>query len=365
VVVDSHVHIFPHLGGANGFPTVRDHLLFLQLYAATHSNPVRRLRDHRLTDDCRPLAGPPTSPDALLDADFRVGRFGRLEWTLGGEDYYLQFFPPSLQQMESPPEFMLQQMAHAGIDCAVLQNAHLYGRLDDYFAAAARRYPGRFIGLASIDEARADTPAELRRLRRSIEELGLRGLYYANRGLFTEGYRRGFDDGSFDGFWEEVRRLRIPVFWELQGIPEPARENLLAEVERLNRWAEKFPDIPCVYTHGFPPDLVLDPPEPLLRLFRRDQFLFEILYPIHWGRDHRFPYPELRPVLRSLYHLVGAERLVWGSDMPNVERNCTYRQALDYLFINMDFARPSELELIVGGNILRLFAVRSTGSEPG
>jgi hypothetical protein len=161
VIVDAHAHIFPHLGGANGFPTVRDHLLFLQLYAATHGNLVRRLRDHAPADDRRPLTGPPTSPASLANANFRVGRFGRLEWTLDGDDYYLQFFPPSLQELASPPEFILQQMAHAGVDCAVLQNAHLYGRLDEYFAEAMRRHPGKFIGLASVDEARADTPEEL------------------------------------------------------------------------------------------------------------------------------------------------------------------------------------------------------------
>ena len=28
---------------------------------------------------------------------------------------------------------------------------------------------------------------------------------------------------------------------------------------------------------------------------------------------------------------MGGQRLLWGSDMPNVERNATYRQSLDYL----------------------------------
>lgn len=166
-------------------------------------------------------------------------------------------------------------MAHAGVDRVVLQNAHLYGRLDEYFAEAVRRYPDKFIGLASVDESRADTGVEVSRLRRSVRELGLRGLYYANRGLFLERYRRGFDDPTFDGFWTEVRRLGIPVFWEIQAIPEPTQENLLKEVERLNRW--------------------------------------------------------------------------------NVERNCTYRQSLEYLTLNLDFLTPSELDLILGGNVLRLF----------
>ena len=29
--------------------------------------------------------------------------------------------------------------------------------------------------------------------------------------------------------------------------------------------------------------------------------------------------------------LFGASKLCWGSDMPNVERFCTYRQCVDYV----------------------------------
>src|SRR6266545_5812687 len=93
--------------------------------------------------------------------------------------------------------------ARAGVDVAVLQNARLYGRLNRFFANAARRYPDKFIGLADVDEARADTEEQITTLRRAVRELGLRGLYYANRGLFADGYRRMFDDPAFDPFWEE------------------------------------------------------------------------------------------------------------------------------------------------------------------
>lgn len=355
MIVDSHMHVFPFLGGPCGFSSLEEHLRFLQLYISTHTNPVRRLRDHAVVEDRRPLSGPPVAPDRLLDAGFRVGKHGRFEWTLDGEDYYLSFLPPSLQNMESPPDFIIQQMAHAGVDCGVLQNAHLYGRLEEYFADAVRRYPGSFIGLAGVDESKADTPEEIARLRSSIAELGLRGLYYANRGLFSEGYRRSFDDESFDPFWEEVRSLRIPVFWEIGGVPEPTREKLLDEIDRLSRWATRYPDIPCVYTHGFAPDLLQGaPPEPVARILRSEQFTIEVLYPIHFGRDHQYPYHELRPVLRSLYDAVGAERLVWGSDMPNVERNCTYRQSLEYMYTGFDFVPASDMDLILGGNVLRL-----------
>lgn len=355
-VVDSHIHIFPYLGGTSGFASVAEHHQFLQLYMATHGEPVRRLRDHLQVSQQTLHDGRLDSLSSLSDVNFRVGRFGRFEWTAGGEELYLQFFPPSLQAMESPAEFMLQQMARAGVDRAVLQNARLYGRLNDYFAAAVRMYPDRFIGLADVDESNADTDVEIARLRRAVREQGLHGLYYANRALIRTGYTRGFDDPVFDPFWDNVRSLGIPVFWEIVGIPDPnSQTDLLREVQRLNRWATRWPDIRGVWTHGFVPDLLERMPPPLAELLGRDQFMVEILYPIHWARTHEYPYPELRSALETLYQRVGGERLVWGSDMPNVERNCTYRQSLDYLrFAAGGWFSSADVDRILGSNVVRL-----------
>jgi predicted TIM-barrel fold metal-dependent hydrolase len=355
-VVDSHVHIFPYLGNASGFGSEAEHLQFLQLYMATHGEPVRRVGDHAQVRKQTLHDGRLESPAGLRPVEFRVGRFGRFEWTDDGTELYIQFFPPNLQAMESPAEFMLQQMARAGVQRAVLQNARLYGRLNDYFADAVHAYPDKFIGLADVDEANAHTDGEIARLRRGIREQGLRGLYYANRGLFTAGYTRAFDDPTFDPFWEEVRALGIPVFWEIFGTPIASDEGqLLREVDRFNRWTMRWPDIPGVWTHGVAPDLLERMPEPLGELLKHDQLMIEILYPIHWGRTHAYPYTELRPAVETLYRRVGGERLVWGSDMPNVERNCTYRQSLEYLPIVCEGWLPSaDLDRILGANVLRL-----------
>jgi len=66
-----------------------------------------------------------------------------------------QFLPPAIQDMAAPPELLVQEMAAAGVDVAILQNARLYGRLNDYFVQAQQAYPSTFYGLADVDEARA------------------------------------------------------------------------------------------------------------------------------------------------------------------------------------------------------------------
>jgi predicted TIM-barrel fold metal-dependent hydrolase len=324
---------------------------------ATHGEPVRRLRDHTQVREQSLHDGRLDSLASLHEVDFRVGRFGRFEWTANGEDVYLQFFPPSLQAMASPPEFMLQQMARAGVHRAVLQNARLYGRLNDYFAAAVQHWPDRFIGLADVDESNAHSRAEIEKLRRAVHEQGLRGVYYANRALITSGYAHSLDDPIFDPFWEEVRGLGIPVFWEVVGAPDAGNaSHLLREIARLNRWAERWPAIRSVWTHAFGPDLLAEMPAPLSELLAREQFMVEVLYPIHWARTHEYPFPELAEPLRELYRRVGGERLVWGSDMPNVERNCTYRQTLEYLrIVSSGWLPASDLEKLLGRNVLGLF----------
>jgi predicted TIM-barrel fold metal-dependent hydrolase len=262
--------------------------------------------------------------------------------------------------MHSPPEFMLQQMARAGVDRAVLQNARPYGRLNEYFADALRACPDKFIGLADVDESQAHTDAERLKLRHAVRELGMRGVYYANRALIRSSYVHMLDDVVFEPFWEEVRDLGIPVFWEIFGAPNPANaDDFLREIERLNRWMERWPSIRGVWTHGFPPELLAQMPTALEELLGHGQLMVEILYPIYWARTHPYPFAELQPAVQTLYRRVGGERLVWGSDMPNVERNCTYRQSLDYLPRLTDGWLPgADLDRILGLNVLQLLGVK-------
>ncbi len=358
MIVDTHAHIFPYLGAASGFTSQEEHNLYLQLYIATHGQPVRRLSDHAVVPDIPLGDGLYAGPEAFTDSSFRVGQYGRFEWDYQGESYYRQFLPPSLQDMAAPPDLLVQEMANAGVDVAILQNARLYGRLNDYFAQAQQTYPGTFYGLADVDEAHAHKPTEIARLRRAILDQGLIGIYYANRGLFPDRYRYGLDDRRYDPYWDEVRRLGIPVFWEILGTPLPTPHNYLREIERLNHWTDRFPDIRCVLTHGIAPDFLQGTvPDPIEQLLRKEQILIEILYPIGEGRVLDYPFTELRPVVQTLYHKVGGARLVWGSDMPNVGRHCTYRQSLTYLETIADFIPPSDRARIAGDNAQSLFEV--------
>jgi predicted TIM-barrel fold metal-dependent hydrolase len=99
------------------------------------------------------------------------------------------------------------------------------------------------------------------------------------------------------------------------------------------------------------------PPE-VLAAYSRENLLIEIMFPITWGGMWDYPYPEAQELIRHMRDLFGASRLVWGSDMPNVERFCTYRQSLDYVRRHCAFLSASEKDAVLGGNVAELFGLQ-------
>jgi predicted TIM-barrel fold metal-dependent hydrolase len=95
--------------------------------------------------------------------------------------------------------------------------------------------------------------------------------------------------------------------------------------------------------------------EEVREILSRPRLWIELLFPISYGRRWEYPYPQAQSLVRQLYETFGADKLVWGSDLPNVERYCTYRQSLEYLRRYCDFIPPAEMDLILGGNLATVF----------
>ena len=97
-----------------------------------------------------------------------------------------------------------------------------------------------------------------------------------------------------------------------------------------------------------------DFPEEVSTVYLRDNLLIEVMFPITWGGVWDYPYPEAQALIRGLRDRYGASKLVWGSDMPNVERFCTYRQCVDYVRRYCDFLSADERDRILGLNAAEL-----------
>ena len=360
MIVDSHAHVFPPMGGASGHPSVAEHMRYVQHTIMNHHQPVRCVSDNLAVTYQTLFDGHDMALDAMYDVNFRGGGHGKFVWTSDGVDYLKQYLPPSMRDLESTPEYIVAQMDYAGVDRAVIQSGHLYGRLNDYIADAVTRYPDRFWGLALVDEWKADDPAEARSLDASINELGLHALWFNTGSLEMHRRDTPVDDPVFFPFWDRVRALGIPVFWNVT-TSVPGQEAYLSQLAAFKRWLNIYPDIPCVLTHGltvarFMEDGVAKIPEAAWQAIDSTNVISELLFPIFQGAVYDYPFREVRPVIHEYYERLGPKRLCWGSDMPNVERHATYHQSLAYLRDYCDFIPPDDMDAILGDNIAALFA---------
>lgn len=359
MIIDSHAHTFPDQRTSPGFERPEEFFRLLQHGLSRHGQPTRRVRDNAIVD------GPPIwsetdpAPTGFIDVNFRVGRFGRFLWTVDGVDYYKQYLPAWQDPIAASAELIVAMMDHAGVDRCVLQNDSYYGKLNDFFGDCVRQYPERFLGTIHVDETRAYEDRSLRELHRGATELGLRGLFFGAHQYWLEGYAPMLDDERLLPFWAEVERLGLVVFWALTGGPLRDQAGYFDQVRRACRVLDRYPAIPSVLVGGFPNRYLDDPsgalPKDLAALSGRDNVCFELVFPISIGRTEDFPFPSAQQSVRRLYDRLGPTRLVWGSDAPNVERHCTYGQSLTYLSSHCSFLRAIDRELILGGNLTRLF----------
>jgi predicted TIM-barrel fold metal-dependent hydrolase len=361
LIIDCHAHVFQHWQGACGHASAAIHLKYLQKVVTRPAAKAFRARDGKEVKPTMLFRPGDNTWAGLTDVDFRVGRYGQLAFTYEGDDYYVQYMPVGMQELTCAPDFMIAQMAYAAVDHCILQAGGGYGAMNDYNALAQRQHPDRFSGLLHVDEAVADAPEQFAEVDRAVGRLGLKGLYYAHD-MSRHGYARNVDHPDFGPFWDKIAGYNLPVFLELSSTPGYDRAGYLGNLKALDALLQRHRTTRFLLVMGppvghFAPRGAWEIPDEALATYRRDNLLLEIMFPISWGGLWDYPYPEAQGLIRGLRDTFGAAKLVWGSDMPNVERFCTYRQCVDYVRRHCDFLSAAEKDLVLGGNAAALIGL--------
>jgi predicted TIM-barrel fold metal-dependent hydrolase len=362
MIIDCHAHVFQHWADPCGHPSREIHRTYIQKVQTRTSANVIRARDGADVTGSVLFEAGQNGWSGLKDVNLRVGNYGRLDFTIDGEDYYSQYMPVGMQQIVAPPELMLAQMTYAQVDHTILQTGWGYGAMNDYNAFAQNQYPDKFTAMLNVDEPRAYTEAGLREFDRAHRQLGLRAVYFALDAFARYDFDIEFFDPRMDAFWSKVDASGLPVFFEATSMPDYTVASYVRNIVKLHRLMQRYRNIRWVLVMG-PPVAAFgrsgtwDFPEEVLAAYRHDNMLVEVMFPITWGGVWDYPYPEAQGLIEDMRNKLGADRLVWGSDMPNVERFCTYRQSIDYVRRHCGFLTASEKDLILGGTMDRLLGV--------
>jgi len=232
-------------------------------------------------------------------------------------------------------DWLLELMTRFQVSTAVAVQSRVYGFDNRYVADAIAAHGDRIVGVGMID-LRGDPVAQVDELVRT----GFRGIRIDALGDPT-----AWDSRLATAAWAAARDVKLPV-------------DLLVgsdQLGRLQQLAEDMPDVRVIVEHmglwGFRSTRGL---APLLELGPRENVLAKLTLADVSAEGP--PFRDLHPVVRSLREAFGADRLMWGSDMPWRGADL-YRETLDAFEFEMDFLSENELALIFAGTARRAFGL--------
>jgi hypothetical protein len=72
-------------------------------------------------------------------------------------------------------------------------------------------------------------------------------------------------------------------------------------------------------------------------------------------RQEGEPFRGCREALRRAVDLVGAERIIWGTDAPGTLTLCTYKRYAELARVHTDFLAPAQQQQVLSDNARRVY----------
>ena len=371
MIIDSHIYLFTPIDSPEGPNKSTQRIRWAQSSYSGHHQPAWRIKDHQVSDSS--AIGPKTQKDIddLPDVNFRADHdYGRIVWTIDGEDYTKQFFPPNLKNMEYTPYSAISEMDYAGIDMALIHTDPMLVRDVDFLSSCVTEFPNRFRTMVPVDEWDVEHNCDkiLEKLVYSISELNLHAIKF-HTSLVKNELKKDWSSGPLKYFWDTATSLGVPIFFTLgTGYANSTdtisvqQSGYQSELKILCDWMEKYPDNVCSLTHGFPWRIFIEDdqiklPDWIWTPFSGKNCNIEVCLPVRIGDIFEYPYKVAWDPLKQMVNKIGSSNLLWGTDMPFQNRFCTYTQSRTWIENHCDFLDDKDTSMIMGGTAQRILKI--------
>jgi predicted TIM-barrel fold metal-dependent hydrolase len=263
--------------------------------------------------------------------------------------------PPDSVDGRFPVERFLALMDAEGVDAAVIVQNPVIGIINQEVKDALAAYPDRLAGVIQVDPCapgiqhtiREYLHARQRTLKLEIsEEWGWTGVH---RGLRLDGT-------ELAGVWALMEEAGMNVIIDPGAIGNPGYQ-----VEEIDRLSDAHPGVRFLIEHL----AYLQHSNAAYEIARerRLQMLRLALKPnVYLGfsatatlLDDAYPCRGAVGLLEEAVKLIGAEKILWGTDVPVTLRRYTYRQMLDTVRTDAAFLSRAERDRILGENAREIF----------
>jgi hypothetical protein len=242
------------------------------------------------------------------------------------------------------PDVLLEQMDEAGVDQSILYgvDAPIVYSSNEYVSKMCERYPGRFIGFASVNPHAPDAPATLAHAVRNLNLRGLK-LHPPLQDFFP-------NSESVYPIYEKAIELNIPVVFHVGTTPfGPLCRLDRANPILLDDVATRFPSLRIMLTH-------------LGTLWTDEAFMVVEKNPNVFIDTAAYLYEIPEVLTLDAIRRVGPDRFVFGTDYPMPSVGTPHR-ICEFVDVIRKIALPEEIERAIFSENCHLLLNGSVG-EP-
>ncbi len=282
--------------------------------------------------------------------EFRAIGNGRARWFDGEE---AQIVPNGWGDTSFSYDTLIEIMDAHGISKAVMLQGSFYGFCNEYTFEAQQKYPDRLYGMGTFDPYCYEAPRMMEHL---IADFKFRGLKFElSRGFGLMGYHPDFrlDGELMTPVWEFAQQKQLVISLDLGTFGEPS-----LQLGALITIATRYPGIQFVIEHIFYPgaDHFQDVRTALERLTHCENLAFTVASIPNSTLPEPYPYPAACRYIGIAKDIVGADRLLWGSDLPSVAAHNSYAQLIDYIRESGVFSEQ-ELQKVYADNAIKVYGL--------
>jgi len=275
--------------------------------------------------------------------------------TVGGRT--IQVLPPLNESVVYTADMLLHSMNNAGVDKAVLLQGPFYGECNELVAGTVSKYPDRFAGAAYIDPWSLHFYKELSEICKIKEFVSLKIECSVSTGLFGVYKHASLDDDVIHWMCSKMEGLGLVLTLDLGAIGSRSYQT-----EAVREIARRYKDLKIVICHLAQPNPLLDTDEASLDLWKRQIDLGQ--FPNIWFdtaalpayfSSEIFPFKSAEKYFKMAVKLIGAEKIMWGTDVPGLLTHATYNQLIELADIYSEEFNQQQKQLIMVQNALNVY----------
>jgi hypothetical protein len=257
---------------------------------------------------------------------------GELRGIGGGKAKYadgqiIQMIPPELGDLGITPENLLKVMDANGVEKAVLLQGQYFGFQNEYTAEAIKKYPSRFVGAASYDPFCNKVDDVKNYLFKTLGFKAVKFEVSNGSGLMAYHPPINLNGEVMNKEYAYARDNNLTFVIDI-GRPR----NCCWQVDELSAAIKNYPQVTFVICHLLAPQR--DDVELLrssLQKLVAPNVYFDLASLAHNQQPEKYPYPTAVEHLKTAKSVVGADKLMFGTDMPGNLCRDTYEHLSDYI----------------------------------